>query len=434
MKRILFTLLLHSISQNILAFDSKPDITKVDSSQDISDVAHKSNDDFKRSILTFETEYFFGSNALTIDLASTYFRNEFINDGVKNVVSDKLETSNRFGAGFNYELNYRYHPDSIFGLTNSFYQIGFRDIFHLDARFNNDVFELYFRGNKKYAGKKADLGNFEFKQLFYQQLNFAFGHYFTKFDNTFEYSIGLNFNKGHKLLTIQAFDASLFTQEDGEYLDLDADIAIHRNDSAKNDKIAFNGIGGSIDFYFKWTDKKNRSLEFKAQNLGAIVWNKQSAFIEADTAFRFEGIDISELFDFSDSITNSISLDSSFVEPYLTNRTKKKHNTLLPALLKLTYSIPIEKYRATILTEAGYLLFANCKPYIRQNYQYKINAYHSAGLSLSYGGFSNFNIGINYELSLKNSWKFELKSDYITGFFLKDATSQGAFVSLSKSF
>lgn len=422
MKRILFILLSTLFSQTLFAFDQLPDSVSL-ISQEVK----------KKSTFNFETEYFFGSNGLTVDLASTYFRNGFINDEMKDVVSNKLKTSNRFGAGFKYEISYRYHPDSIFGLANSFYQIGHRDIFHLDARFSKDVFDIYFRGNKMFAGKTADLSNFEFKQIFYQQFYFMFGHSYMKGNNQFEYSVGLVFNKGHKLLTIESDEASVFTPESGEYLDLNADIEIHRNDSSKNDKIAFNGLGGSIDLSIKWTDKKNRVLEINAQNLGMISWNNQSSFVTADTAFRFEGVDISELFDFSDSVTNTISLDSSLVEPYLTNRTKKSHTTYLPALLKASYSIPVEKIKTVIETEVGYLLFANCKPYIKQNYQYKINSVHYAGLSVGYGGYSNFNIGLNYELKL-NTWKLQLKSDAITGYFLKDATSQGAFVSLSKSF
>ena len=358
MKRILFAIISILFSQAVFAYKHQPDTSKADSTRSGS---YWSDDlsNYIKSKVTIESEYFFGSNALTIDLASTYFMNGFINNGMKDVVSRKL------------------------------------------------------RGNKKYAGKTADIGNFEFNQLFYQQIYFMFGHSFIRSENKFEYSIGLNFNKGHKLLIIEATDASIYTQEDGEYLDLDASLEIHRNDSAKNEKLAFNGIGGSIDFNFKWTDKKNRSLEFKTQNLGMIAWNNQSAFIEADTAFKFEGVDISELFDFSDSVTNSISLDSSLVEPYLTKR--------------------IKKYKTIASTEVGYLLFANCKPYVRQSFQYKINYVHSIGLSLSYGGYSNFDVGLNYELKFK-SYKFKLKSDAITGFFMKDATSQGAFVSLSKSF
>ena len=96
--------------------------------------------------------------------------NGFITNEMKDAVSSKLKSKNQFGAGFRYEFSYRHRPDSMFGLENSYYQVGFRDIYHLDSRFNKDVFELYFRGNKNFAGKSADLGNFEFKQLFYQQL------------------------------------------------------------------------------------------------------------------------------------------------------------------------------------------------------------------------------------------------------------------------
>lgn len=157
MKRILFAIISILFSQAVFAYKHQPDTSKADSTRSGS---YWSDDlsNYIKSKVTIESEYFFGSNALTIDLASTYFMNGFINNGMKDVVSRKLDGSNRFGAGFKYEFSYRHQPDSLFGLSNSFYQIGFRDVFHLDSKFNNDVFELYFRGIKNMQARLLTLG------------------------------------------------------------------------------------------------------------------------------------------------------------------------------------------------------------------------------------------------------------------------------------
>ncbi|HQW22408.1 MAG TPA: DUF5723 family protein [Bacteroidia bacterium] len=383
--------------------------------------------------ININTEYYFGSNALTVDLASTFFRNGFIDNGIKDVISNNLSSSNIFGTEFRYELNYRRKVDTLFGFSNAFFQVGFRDVFHYGGRFSADVFELFFRGNKNYAGKKAVLSDFQFQQFLYQQLYVTFGHTYKSGENTFVHTIGLNFNKGQQFIFIEAPYATMYTSETGEYLDLDAEMEIHRNDSAKNNKMAFNGYGGSLDLSFKFTDKKKRDLEFSVQNLGMIAWNNKSSYVSADTAFKFEGVDISELFDFTDSVTNTVALDSSLTDPYLTNRTTKSLNTMLPCQVRLTYSIPLEKYHTTIETGLGYLLFANSKPMIWQNYQYKFNRSNSLGVSVRYGGYSGFGIGMNYELKV-SGWKLQLRTDQLTGFIMKDATAQGAFVSLTRYF
>lgn len=391
------------------------------------------NDSLATNAITVSTEYSFGSNALTNQLAKNYYRNDFISTEMKDNVSKKLSNENRLGIDFNYTIQYRHKTDSLFGLKNSFYRIKFRDVFHVDADFTNDAFELYFRGNKSYGGKTADLNNFEFRQLKYQQINFTFGHGYSKMLNNYEWSAGVSLNKGQQFLSIKAPRASLYTAETGEYLDLNSNITIRQSDSSKTNKAAVNGIGSSIDFSFKWTDEKKRTMKITLENLGFISWNDQSSFIHADTSFRFEGVDVSELFNFNDSIHQSVNLDSSFVQPYLSERTRHTAITPLPGIIRLSYSIPVSKYHLQIESTIGHVFFANSLPFIYQNYQYKINIQHSLGMKISYGGYSGIHLGLNYEFQGKG-WVFRLKSDQVDVLLLKSGTAQGAFVSLSKYF
>ncbi|MBK7573059.1 MAG: hypothetical protein IPI10_16110 [Bacteroidetes bacterium] len=85
---------------------------------------------------------------MTVDLASTFFRNGFIDNGIKDVISNNLSSSNIFGTEFRYELNYRRKVDTLFGFSNAFFQVGFRDVFHYGGRFSADVFEFVFEAIK----------------------------------------------------------------------------------------------------------------------------------------------------------------------------------------------------------------------------------------------------------------------------------------------
>lgn len=391
------------------------------------------NDSTAVNIFTFQGGYEFGSNSISNDLAKTYFVNGFISDPMKDVVSKKLCHTNRFGVDVTANFQFQHRTDSLFGLKNSYYKIGFSDIFHLDSKFSKDAFELFFRGNKEYAGKTADLNDFELTQLRYQQINFSYGHQFYQGHDLMEWSAGLNLNKGQQLLSIVAPLASIYTDVYGEFLDLNAKMEIHSSDSSKTKFDAFNGFGPSINMAFKWTDYKKRELKLSVENFGFINWNENSTSVSTDTSFRFEGVDVSDLFEFKDSVLQTINLDSTLVQPYLTNRNRQSYVTLLPALMKLSYTIPLENYHLRIETAIQHLAFANALPMIYQNYVYRVNRHHAVGLKVSYGGYSGFHAGINYQWNF-NSWMLQLRSDQLDGFLMKNGTAQGAFVSLSKYF
>src|SRR5205085_255735 len=136
------------------------------------------------------------------------------------------------------------------------YSVSVSGNYHVNSKFKKDAFEILFRGNKNYAGKMAHLGDFEYNLQYYQQLNFTFGHNYKWENNIFEYSVGLSLNKGQHLYSIKAPTATIFTEEHGEYIDLDADLEIHHSDSSSNHLNSWNGTGGSVDFSFSWKTPK----------------------------------------------------------------------------------------------------------------------------------------------------------------------------------
>ena len=123
-----------------------------------------------RNSFGFSTEYYFASNAITNRFVSDFLRNSFIDNAKKDNISTKLTPLNKLGIESNTDIKYTHRNDTVFGLPKSFFSVSLTNRYHINSRFRKDVFELYFRGNKEYAGKKADLNDFIYNQVFYQQL------------------------------------------------------------------------------------------------------------------------------------------------------------------------------------------------------------------------------------------------------------------------
>ena len=387
-----------------------------------------------RHSLGISSTYFFESDAITNRFALAYFRNEFLDNKKKDAVSNELSKLNHFGAGFINEIKYSKYNDTIFNLAHSFYSISIRDIYHLNCKFSKDAFELFFRGNKAYAGKNALLSDFIFNQIIYRQVNFTFGHEY-KFDkDKFGFQAGLSLNFGRQLYRITSPKATLYTDINGEYLDLNADISIHRSDSSNNELSSLNGFGFSGDFSFFWKNERNNKLSISVENFGYIRWNNQSSFTHTDTTFRFEGIDISDVFLLKDSIHKTISLDSSLVEPYLTDKEKKNFSYNLPAMFKLTYRYILKPEKLDLEGEISYFSNTESSPQESLSLGYSFLKNQRFALKGTYGGFTGFRMGINCEFLILKRWMLTLQSDQLSGMFKSDGNAQGAFLSLSAYF
>ena len=123
-------------------------------------------------VYKIDADYSFSSDAITNRLAKEYFRNGFISNSMKDDVSKNLFSSNKFAGEFNSSITIGQNLDTIFGLLkgSSFIRLSNRSFVH--SNFSEDLFELYFRGNKNYADKIADLGPFLLKSFTYQQFSY----------------------------------------------------------------------------------------------------------------------------------------------------------------------------------------------------------------------------------------------------------------------
>lgn len=379
----------------------------------------------------YDANYTFASNAVTNSFASDYYRGIFITNNRKDEVSKNLESFNRFGLMMSSRAAYSVGFDSLFGLKNSWLTFSVSDQFFLSSAFKKDVFELYFRGNKNYESKTADLSGFSLNQFRYQQFSAGFGHQFVREHQHFSFYAGLSFTKGIDLLTISADEAGLFTAEDGSELALNAELELQRSDSSRRTWTSWNGTGMGMDLRFNWTDSSNNQFSVAINNLGFITWNEQSTFVRSDTSFTFTGVDVSELFDFADSVRSEINPDSSLFEPYLRERKEKQISTLMPGQFVVSYTGQLTS-KFILNIRADHFWRANYLPSVMISPGFRLPN-HTFWLTSRFGGYGKFFAGFAYQFHA-NTWDIGIRSEYLSGYLMSKGRGQGASFFLSKAF
>ena len=380
------------------------------------------------------SDFFIASNSMTYELAKTYFLNGFITDAMKDQVSKHLDDRNRLGGEFSTELYFRHSPDSLFGKKNWSWFTGIKNINHVNAAFSRDLFEIYFRGNKNYAGKTADFSGFNYLFLKYQQVQFGLSKLIVNDSATIEAGAAIGFNAGEQLQRIHSVKSDLYTEEIGSYLDVNANVELHTSDSLHKNFGAFNGFGMSTDLFFRETFNKKLFFFVKISNLGFIRWNNRSAEIKADTSFRFEGVDVSDLFSFTDTVKATIATDSTVLQPFLNHRKYHTYTLFLPAKIELSYMQLVGHAHMRAGIGMIYFLNADCLPQLHLDVDYSRNK-NLIAFNLSFGGYASFGVGIFYEHHFNHGYNLRCGSNSINSWFdINNSRYQNIGVSISRNF
>ena len=388
----------------------------------------------KKNSIVITSDFYYASNAVTNELLKTYYLNGFITDEMKDDVSKNLSDKNRLGGDFSTEFYYSYKPDSMFGCDNTGWFIGLKNINHLNAGFTRDLFEVYFRGNKNYEGKKADFSDLNYMSLQYQQLQFGLSKKIRKDSATYEAHAAFGFNMGQQLLRIKTSKSDLYTADIGEYLDVNVAVEIHNSDSLHKKLGSFNGFGFSTDLFFSAAIKNKHFFSVSVSNLGFIRWNNQSTELKVDSSFRFNGVDVSTLLDFSDTVVSTISIDSTLKQPFLSKRKYNSYTLFLPAKIEVQYMCKTKNQNLDAGIGVNYMLNADYFPEVYVQADYKRN-HNRVVLKVSYGGYTTFGTGIFYSHYFNKGYLLSLGSNYLNSVFnLDKSISEGARVTISRIF
>lgn len=368
-----------------------------------------------------------GSNAITNRFLNTVYTGGYIDTTLKADVEDRLLLHNRVGLDAGYGLYARFHGDS----SRIAWFAGARERIHADAAFSGDAFRFIMSGNRRFAGKTADLSNFHGRYLHWQELDG--GLTLGSRDGGAAMSFGVALLKGQNAAMLDIPRAELFTESTGQYLDLKANFLYRASDTAHTGFSAVNGLGAAFNFVLEAQTSDSaagfiRSWRFAVLDAGFIRWNDKSAYYHRDTAYHFDGVAVNSLSDLNDSTLDKWSKDS-----LIGGAQKRSFTTLLPATAVLEGTA-----KAFGKWQPGFgirlRMNANCPPEAYLHLAWRPVSKVRVGFEAGYGGYSGFRFGLDAQAGYRG-WLVRAGAYNLLAYALPDKTcGQGITAGIAKRF
>ena len=354
-----------------------------------------------------------GSTKLPQAFLNKFIFPDYINNELKDAASEQLSSTNLFGGELGGNLtaliNFKRKEES---KTQFFYGLSLGTQFEGNLNFTKDFFNLVFYGNQPFSGQSLSLNETSFKSISYSYIEGSYG--FKRIQKTGNSSIWIDaaLLVGHGFSDFEVGSGSIFTEENGDYIDIRLkESSLERSDSVNTS--LNKGLGSKFDIHYA---RQSSSYTFlcSVENIGRILWNNVT-HANLDTTFSFEGIEVGDIFQFSDSVLNQVSSVDSFVETQVANKFKS-----LPLNISLYYNGQFEKFEFDLFLKHRFLV--NYTPFFRAGLYLKSSVF-SPGATIAYGGYSGFQAGINGDLYINKSIKLQVGTNNILGAMFPNQSS-----------
>lgn len=376
-------------------------------------------------------DYFANSNVISNSFVNTFLYKEFIDNSIKDDVTNLMNSKvNRFGIDIDAGVEFKIHPKrthyknddelTFFDKATKIFRVGQREFASL--KFTDNFFELYFRGNKQFAGQSIDLGPVEYTNFGYQYLGYGL-----EYDLNKKETIGATINllKGTRFTDVSMPTASLFTAQDGDSLNFAADINLAKADNTQSSLSSFQGFGTSFDLSYKKMFGSN-SLEVNINDLGFISWSGLNTF-QANSEWAFTGVEISDILNINGDEFNGVEPDSLSNLLGIKNEVSNKFY-FLPTKIMAQYNYMLDHKIQLSISSKYYLSAANI-PRLSFKTTYIPNRSIRPNVTLAYGGFSKFDAAVGVDWSTRN-FSLSLNAFYIEP-LISTAKTTGQGVSFS---
>ncbi len=372
-------------------------------------------------------DYGVNSSSVNVKFFNTFYRGNFIDADLKESVFKNTKDKNRLGFDLNYGLWYVHNPDSASMKTTSWF-VSFRNRTHADATFQGDLFKTYFAGNKQFAGQTATLGETRFNFLSYRQLQLGMSFLADKGDSKVRFGAALSFLKGERNLNLFLKKADVFTDADGQFIDVNMAMDIRNSDNSNKKFFDMKGYGAALDL-FLGIEKQKSIIRFELSDFGFIDWSQNAQSTHNDTTIHFQGLSIDNLFAIGDSLVNSLNADS--IKTNMGFVTEKiSYSTPLPSMIHFAYT---HKTKENLMISAGfaYRMAANYSPYVYVGTEHKFKNNFNINTRFAWGGYGTYNIGLGLSKQFGKGFKINLGTNNLEGLLItKAANGVGAYINL----
>lgn len=369
--------------------------------------------------------YSLNATGITNKFFLHFLTGEFIDTDMINHSESRLRKTNRYG----YQLNANVSGKALINSSTAIIA-GISGRQHNSAKFTKDLFSLVFKGNKQFAGQTIKLDPFQYTSFDYQSYSLGLDKSFSK--NKLHAWIGFSGIRAGTFRHIKADKLSLYTEQDGAFIEADADFEFRQTGGApgiiKNQN---RGIGASAFMGFDYQIGKS-TVGVSVSDLGFIQYKPMKTY-QADQLLRFEGKELNNIFNFNDSLFKSYTADSLVAEVGIQTK-EKKYLYTLPTFIRLTYVysfssklILINSFE--IVTNVGAMPEISVKPV----YVFSDNFFvHS---TLRYGQFGSFDLEFGLATKLKGGFSALLNITGIEFLLVSNHSSgQGINMGIYKAF
>jgi len=365
----------------------------------------------RRHSVTVNTFGQVGSNAITSDFMYSFLNGSYLDNSIKDPVRDKLGSYNRMGMDWMTEISYMNLNDSVLG-NNWGYYLGIKNRAYADARFTSDLFNVTFYGNSSYAGQTARFSDSYGDFVMYQQFQVGFIKQVLEEKHAHAFGFGVSFLNGNMRNTAGISTGTLYTDVNGEYLDVTASLAVQRTSASNSYFMANNGSGLSLDLFYEYRLGTSGVFSMSVNDFGFINWDRPGGRLWIDSTINFDGVEIgniletdgSEFAGFGDSLRQYVNEDE-----------QRYGLMMLPINVNMSYAYMFKGERVMLQGGVQFRSMNSFVPLIYARGIFYPHRHIMIGTMIGYGGFSVLNVGLDLGFDFGKGYIMQLSTRNLEG-------------------
>ncbi|MGV3636583.1 MAG: hypothetical protein ACO1NQ_02945 [Flavobacteriales bacterium] len=288
--------------------------------------------------------------------------------------------------------------------------------------FTADQFDLTFFGNSNFQERTAVLAPSAYHQIRYQTVGAGV------LDQTSGSYVRLDVFRGQSMARADVRWASLFTGADGRVLRSALLGDYVASDTAGSGFDRTNGLGAGLSARWAFTARRGPGIRYglAVEDLGLIVWNKNSVQVDKDTLIRYQGWQVQNLFALDAVLVNEQAVVDTFGLGYRSGRVAQ----LTPFRLSADLSLPLnDRHRLVVLVEHRHL--PGFIPQLTAQVSRVLGTRTMLGASLGYGGFGGVRLGASAKRRIGEHVLITLSTTQLPGLLTTRVKGIGMLVGVS---
>lgn len=372
--------------------------------------------------------YQVATNAISSDLIWQAFQGKSLKRSTRESISNRLTDYNSVGVDLDYGLYACFRPDS----NKLGWYVNVADRTHANAKYARDLFDVAMFGNANFAGETADLSGLKAQFFTYKQYEIGLLKSVSNSSGNWQLGIGISLLTGNRNLNLEFEKAELFTQADGEYIDVDLKGSISTSSLNSFQYFDANGLGMSATMSVAYSNTRF-GLRLDADDLGFIRWSQHLTASELDTSFRFEGAEI-DLFGADGPSFSIVNTDSVFAG-VSSSTEAAAFNTVVPGRIRLEGFYSFNDKDLRLYAGLQYRFAPRYLPYGYVGVSAPLpHGFHVDG-RFAYGGFGSWHVGFEVRKLFADVFAIRLGTNNLEGYILPMVgTSQSLYIGLSGYF